>query len=236
MSSVVEFASYGAPEVLTFKTVPDRSPAVGEIRIRVKAIGLNRAESMWRQGAYIEPVNLPARLGYEAAGIIDALGDGVTHFAIGDPVSVIPSFSMNDYTTYGDLVLLPASAIVRHPDSLTFVQAASIWMMFVTAYSALIADARIGPEDFVVVSAASSSVGLAAIQICNYVGATPIALTRTSAKSDQLRTAGAAHIVATQEADLVQEVKRICGGKGARVVFDPIGGADFSKLISSLSF
>ena len=235
MSSVVEFESYGAPRGADVQTVPDRSPACGEVRIRVKAIGLNRAESMWRRGAYIEPVNLPARLGYEAAGIIDALGDGVTDFAIGDMVSVIPSFSMNDYTTYGDLILLPASAIVRHPDSLSFVQAASIWMMFVTAYSALIADARVGPGDFVVVSAASSSVGLAAIQICNYAGATPIALTRTSAKSNQLRTAGAGHIIATQEADLVQEVMRISGGKGARVVFDPIGGAEFPKLISSLS-
>jgi NADPH:quinone reductase-like Zn-dependent oxidoreductase len=74
MSRIVEFTTYGAPEVLTFKEVPDPQPAVGEIRIRVKAIGLNRAESMWRHGEYIEPVKLPARLGYEAAGTVDALG------------------------------------------------------------------------------------------------------------------------------------------------------------------
>ena len=235
MSRIVEFASYGAPEVLTFKTVPELSPAAGEVRLRVKAIGLNRAESMWRQDAYIEPVRLPARLGYEAAGLIEALGDGVTDFVIGDPVSVIPSFSMNDYGTYGDLVLLPASAIVKHPDSLSFVQAASIWMMFVTAYGALVADARIGPGDFVVVPAASSSVGLAALQIVNYAGATSIALTRTSAKRNQLLSAGAMHVIATQEVDLVLQVKDISGGKGARVVFDPIGGKDFPKLISALS-
>jgi NADPH:quinone reductase-like Zn-dependent oxidoreductase len=102
MSRIVEFTSYGGPEVLKFKDIPDPKPAANEIRIRVKAIGLNRAESMWRHGKYIEPVNLPARLGYEAAGTVDALGEGVLGFAIGDPVDVVPNFSMNEYATYGD--------------------------------------------------------------------------------------------------------------------------------------
>jgi NADPH:quinone reductase-like Zn-dependent oxidoreductase len=236
MSRIVEFTTYGPPEVLTFRDIPDQPPAAGEVRIRVKAIGLNRAESMWRHGEYIEPVKLPARLGYEAAGTVDALGAGVTQFTVGEAVSVIPSFSMNDYGTYGELISVPASAIVRQPESLSFEQAASIWMMFVTAYSALVEDATIGAGDFVIISAASSSVGLAAIQIANYAGATPIALTRTSAKRDQLREAGAVHVVATQEVDLVQEIMRITDGKGARVVFDPIGGPDFPKLIAALSF
>jgi NADPH:quinone reductase-like Zn-dependent oxidoreductase len=236
MSRIVEFTAYGPPEVLAFREVPDPPPPAGEVRIRVRAIGLNRAESMWRRGEYIEPVRLPARLGYEAAGIVDALGSGVTQFAVGDAVNVIPSFSMNDYGTYGDLVCVPASAVVRQPESLSFEQAASIWMMFVTAYSALVEDAAIGVGDFVVISAASSSVGLAAIQIANYAGATPIALTRTSAKADQLREVGATHVVATQETDLVQEITRITDGKGARIAFDPIGGPDFPKLLAALAF
>jgi NADPH:quinone reductase-like Zn-dependent oxidoreductase len=236
MSRIVEFAAYGPPEVLTFREVSDPPPPAGEVRIRVRAIGLNRAESMWRHGEYIEPVKLPARLGYEAAGTVDALGSGVTWFAVGDAVNVIPSFSMNDYGTYGDLVCVPASAIVRHPESLSFEQAASIWMMFVTAYSALVEDAAIGVGDFVVISAASSSVGLAAIQIANYAGATAIALTRTSAKADQLQEVGATHVVATQETDLVQEIMRITDGKGARIAFDPIGGPDFPKLLAALAF
>ena len=236
MSRIVEFTAYGPPEVLAFREVPDPPPPAGEVRIRVRAIGLNRAESMWRRGEYIEPVKLPARLGYEAAGIVDALGSGVTQFAVGDAVNVIPSFSMNDYGTYGDLVCVPASAVVRQPESLSFEQAASIWMMFVTAYSALVEDAAIGVGDFVVISAASSSVGLAAIQIANYAGATPIALTRTSAKADQLRQVGATHVVATQETDLVQEITRITDGKGARIAFDPIGGPDFPKLLAALAF
>ena len=236
MSRIVEFIAYGPPEVLTFRDVPEQTPAAGEVRIRVKAIGLNRAESMWRHGNYIEPVKLPARLGYEAAGTVDALGSGVTQFAVGDAVNVIPSFSMNDYSTYGDLICVPASAVVRQPESLSFEEASSIWMMFVTAYSALVEDAGIGAGDFIVISAASSSVGLAAIQIANYAGSTPIALTRTSAKAAQLRHAGATHVIVTQEADLLQEIARITGGRGARIVFDPIGGPDFPKLISALTF
>ena len=236
MSRIVEFTSYGAPEVLKFKNVPDPQPAAGEVRIRVKAIGLNRAESMWRHGEYIEPVNLPARLGYEAAGTIDALGEGVAGFKIGEAVDVIPNFSMNEYATYGDLIVVPAGSIVKQPASLSFVEAASGWMMFVTAYSALIEDAKVTKDDFVLIPAASSSVGLAAVQIANYAGATSIALTRTSAKKKQLLEAGAAHVIATEEVDLVQEVTRITGGKGARVAFDSIGGPNFPKLIAALAF
>jgi len=236
MSRIVEFTSYGAPEVLKFKDVPDPQPAAGEVRINVKAIGLNRAESMWRHGEYIEPVNLPARLGYEAAGTVDALGEGVEGLTIGEPVDVVPNFSMNEYATYGDLIVVPASSVVKQPASLSFVEAASIWMMFVTAYSALIEDAKVTKGDFVIVSAASSSVGLAAIQITNYAGATSIALTRSSVKRKRLLEAGAAHVIATEEVDMVPEVMRITGGKGARVAFDSIGGPNFPKLISALAF
>jgi NADPH:quinone reductase-like Zn-dependent oxidoreductase len=235
MSRVVEFTSYGPPEVLTFKEVPDPQPARGEVRIRVKAIGLNRAESMWRYGAYIEPVNLPARLGYEAAGTVDSVGEGVDGFVVGEAVDVVPSFSMNDYTTYGDLIVIPASSLVKQPNSLSFTEAASVWMMFVTAYGALIQDANVTKGDFVVIAAASSSVGLAAIQVANYAGATSIALTRTSAKKKQLRDAGAAHVIATAEVDLPREVARITAGKGARVALDSIGGPDFPKLIAALA-
>jgi NADPH:quinone reductase-like Zn-dependent oxidoreductase len=173
---------------------------------------------MWRRDDYIEPVQFPARLGYEAAGIVDALGEGVTGLAVGDAVNVIPSFSMNQYGTYGEVVVVPAYAVVKQPASLSFAEAASIWMMFVTAYGALIEDAQIGAGDFVLIPAASSSVGLAAIQIANYAGATPIALTRTSEKRQQLLDAGAAHVIATAETDLVQEVMKITDGKGARGV------------------
>jgi NADPH:quinone reductase-like Zn-dependent oxidoreductase len=236
MSRTIKFAKAGGPEVLEFIEAPVPAPGPSEVRIAVKAIGINRAESMWRLDDYIEPVQLPAGLGYEAAGIVDAVGSEVVGIAVGDAVNVIPSFSMNQYHTYGEVILVPAYAVVPHPQSLSFAEAASIWMMFVTAYSALVEDAKLTEGDFVLIPAASSSVGLAAIQIANYAGATPIALTRTSEKRQQLLDAGAAHVVATAEVDLVQEVMRITGGKGARVAFDPVGGPTFPKLISALAF
>jgi NADPH:quinone reductase-like Zn-dependent oxidoreductase len=108
-------------------------------------------------------------------------------------------------------------------------------MMFITAYGALIADAKVGKGDFVIIPAASSSVGLAAIQIANYAGATPIALTRTSKKKKRLLEAGAAFVIATEEEDMVAGVMRITDGSGARVAFDPAGGPNFPKLISALA-
>ncbi|UXU86103.1 zinc-dependent alcohol dehydrogenase family protein [Burkholderia sp. S-53] len=236
MSRTVRFANAGGPDVLQFVDEPAHSPMSGEVRIKVKAIGINRAESMWRNDQYIEPVNFPAGLGYEAAGIVDTVGADVTSFAPGDEVNVIPSFSMNQYFTYGEVIVVPEYAVTRHPKSLSFAEAASVWMMFVTAYGALIEDAKVTHGDFVVVPAASSSVGLAAIQIANFAGATSIAVTRHADKRQPLLDAGAAHVIVTDEADLVDEIMRITGGKGARVAFDPVGGPNFSKLISALSF
>jgi NADPH:quinone reductase-like Zn-dependent oxidoreductase len=236
MSRTIKFAKAGGPEVLEFIDAEVAAPGPAEVRIKVKAIGLNRAESMWRLDDYIEPVQFPAGLGYEAAGVVDAVGAQVTGVKVGDEVSTIPSFSMNQYFTYGEVIIAPEYAVVKHPKNLSFTEAAAIWMMFVTAYGALIEDAKVGTGDFVLIPAASSSVGLAAIQITNYAGATSIALTRTSEKKQALLDAGAAHVIATEEVDLVQEVLRITDGKGARVAFDPVGGPTFAKLISALSF
>ncbi len=236
MSRVVEFSEAGGPEVLRFKNVNVPEAGPGQVRIRVKAIGLNRAESMWREDKYIEAVKFPARLGYEAVGTVDSVGKDVTTIAVGDEVNTIPSFSMNEYGMYGDVVLAPIHAVVKHPKGLSPVEAASIWMMFITAYGALIEDAKITSRDAVVIPGASSSVGLAAIQIANSVGAKSIALTRTSAKRKQLSDAGAKYVIATEEEDLVKEIDKITEAKGARVVFDPVGGPTLPKLIKAMSF
>jgi len=236
MSRTIKFAKAGGPEVLEFVNKEVAAPGPAEVRIKVKAIGINRAESMWRNDKYIEtPVTYPAGLGYEAAGTVDAVGRDVTGVAVGDTVSTIPAFSMNQYFTYGEVILVPNYAVVKHPKSLSFIEAASVWMMFITAYGALVLDAQVKKGDFVIIPAASSSVSLAAIQIANYAGATPIALTRTSDKKKRLHEAGAAHVIATQEQDMVAEVMRITNGNGARVAFDPVGGRDFPKLISALA-
>src|SRR6202043_712381 len=132
-----------------------------EVRIKVKAIGINRADSMWRNDKYTEPVKFPAGLGYDAAGIVDAVGKDVADVAVGDAVSTIPTYSLNKYFTYGEVILAPDHAVVKHSSSLSFVEAASVWMMFITAYGALVFDAQVKAGDFVIIPAASSKIGRA---------------------------------------------------------------------------
>jgi NADPH:quinone reductase-like Zn-dependent oxidoreductase len=234
MSRMITFTQPGGPEVLEFIEV-ETVPGSHEVRINVKAIGINRADSMWRNDKYVESPIFPAGLGYDAAGVVDAVGRNVTEFMVGDVVSTIPAFSLNKYSAYGEVILAPDHAVVKPSESLSFVEAASIWMMFLTAYGALVFDAHVRAGDFVIIPAASSSVGLAAIQIVNYAGATPIALTRTSEKKQRLHEAGAQHVIVTQEQDLLAEVMRITDGNGARIAFDPVGGSDFPKLVAALT-
>ena len=230
MARVVRFHKVGGPEVLQVEEVEVPQPGKGEVQIRVKALGLNRAESMFRRGQYLEEPKLPARLGYEAAGTVAAVGPGVQGFKVGDAVSTIPSFSLNQYGLYGDLANAPAHAVTHHPANLSWEEAAAVWMQYLTAYGALIDIGKLARGDTVLIPAASSSVGLAAIQIANRVGAVPVALTRGKSKRQALLGAGAAHVIATDEQDLVKEVLGITGGKGARMVFDPVGGPTFAKL------
>src|SRR5260370_5725039 len=151
MSRTIKFAKAGGPEVLEFIETQVPVPGPHEVRIKVKAIGINRAQSMWRNDKYIEPVKFPAGLGYDAAGIVDAVGKDVTGFAVGDAVSTIPAFSMNQYFTYGEVILVPDYSVVKHPKSLSFIEAASIWIMFITAYSALLTDANLTKRVFVII-------------------------------------------------------------------------------------
>lgn len=233
MARVVRFHETGGPEVLKIEEVDVPPPGRGEAQIRVHALGLNRAESMFRSGRYLEEPRLPARLGYEAAGTVAAVGPGVEGIRVGDAVSTIPSFSLNAHGVYGELANVPAHAVAHHPASLSWAEAASIWMQYLTAYGALVDIAGLARGDTVVIPAASSSVGLAAIQIANRVGATPVALTRGAAKRPALLEAGAARVIATDEQDLVAEILGLTGGKGARVVFDPVGGPTLAKLVQA---
>ncbi len=236
MSRIVRFSKTGGPEVLQIENIEVPPPAAGEIRINVKAIGLNRAEIMFRLGQYLEEPKFPSKLGYEASGIIEAIGPDVKGFAIGDIVSTIPSPSQGKYGVYGELVTVPAQFVVKHPSSLPFNEAAAVWMQYMTAYGALIDIAQIKKGDYVVITAASSSVGLAAIQVCNLLGAIPIATTRTNDKKSSLLKAGAAHVIVTQEEELAAVLKKITHGKGARVVFDPVGGNTVYALAEGMAY
>lgn len=236
MSRVVQFYETGGPEVLRIDDIDVPAPGAGELTLRVKAIGLNRAESMFRTGRYLEDPVFPARLGYEAAGVVSASGAGVTGFAVGDEVSVVPPLSITRWGTYGEVVNVPADFAVKHPASLSWIDAAATWMQYVTAWGALADFAKLGAGDSVIITAASSSVGLAAIQIAKMLGATVIATTRTQAKRDALLRCGADVVIATQEEDLPSRVSEITDGRGARVAFDPIAGPMLAQLAQALSY
>jgi NADPH:quinone reductase-like Zn-dependent oxidoreductase len=230
MPKIVRFHQTGGPENLKTEELPQRQPGKGEVRLRVQAIGLNRAESMFYHGQYVEEPHLPAGLGYEAAGVVEAVGPDVDAGWIGKQVATVPAFSMNEYPMVGDEVIAPAFALGEYPANLSPVEGAAIWMQYVTAYGALIGIAQLTKGDFVIISAASSSVGLAAIQIAKAEGAVSIATTRTSGKKAELTALGAEHVIATDEEDLVARVMEITGGKGARVIFDPVAGPFLETL------
>jgi NADPH:quinone reductase-like Zn-dependent oxidoreductase len=229
MSKVVRVYQHGGPEELRIEDLDVGEPGPGEVRLAVEAIGLNRSEALFRAGAYPVLPKFPTLIGYEGVGVIEAVGAGVQGFAPGERVCVLPNFRLGEYGIYGERAIVPARSLLTPPAGLTSTEAASIWMQYFTAL-AIIDVAHAGVGDYVIIRAASSSVGVAAIQLANWAGAVPIATTRNGAKAAALEQQGAKHVIATEEMDLVAEVQRITGGKGARVIFDPVGGPDVEKL------
>lgn len=236
MAKAVRFYELGGPDVLKIEEIHVREPQEGEVVIDVAAVGLNRAESMFFHGQYIQDPILPAGLGYEAVGKVIAVGAGVDPSWIGKRVSTIPGFSMNQWPALAEKAVVPAEDIVELPATLSDVDGAASWMQYGTAYGALVELGKVGPGDFVLITAASSSVGLAAIQIAKTQGAVAIATTRTSAKKQQLVEFGADHVIVTEEEDLPARVNQITNGKLARVVFDPVGGNYVDVLAQATSY
>ena len=229
-AKIVRFHQTGGPEVLRIEDLPIPEPGKGEVRLRVKAIGLNRAEVMFRTGRYLVNPVLPSKLGYEASGIVEAVGPGVDPTLLGKTMSSVPAFPAHLYGVYGEVAILPSSALAAYPSKLSFEEGTSIWMQFLTAYGALVHFGRVGKGDHVLITAASSSVGIAAIEIAKVEGAVAIATTRSAAKKGELLSVGADHVIVTDGEDLVARVKQITGGKGARVIFDPIAGPGVESL------
>jgi NADPH:quinone reductase-like Zn-dependent oxidoreductase len=232
-AKIVRFHRAGGPEVLQLDELPLPDPAAGEVRLRVKAIGLNRAEVMFRMGRYLVEPKLPSKLGYEASGIVEAVGPDVDPSWIGKTVSTVPAFPANRYGVYGEVAIVPAGAIAAYPDKLSYEEGTSIWMQYITAYGALIHQGHLAKGDFVLITAASSSVGIAAIEIAKAEGASSIATTRTSRKKAELLALGADYVIVTEEEDLAARVNQITSGKGARIVSDPIGGKGFEALAAA---
>ena len=230
MATIVRFHQFGGPENLKLEQLPTEEPGKGEVRLRVKAAGLNRAESMFYRGQYLEQAQFPSRLGYEAAGVVEAVGEGVDAKWLGKAVATIPNFSMTRYGALGEEAVVPVGSLGEYPANLTAEQAAAIWMQYLTAYGALMHYGGVKAGDFVAIPAVSSSVGLAAIQIVRDAGATAIAVTRTAAKRAELLALGADHVIASEEEDYVARAQEITGGRGVRLTFDPVAGPFVDKL------
>ncbi len=216
--------------MLRIEDAPTRTPGPGEVLLRVEAVGLNRAESMYFHGVYMEQPRFPSGLGYEAVGTVAAVGAGGDASLVGSRVGTVPGYSMNDYPVLAEEAVVPADVLAPIPEHLSAVKGAAVWMQYCTAYGALVPFGRVGSGDHVIVTAASSSVGLAALQIVRAEGGVSIAATRTAAKRDRLLALGADHVVVTDEEDLPERVAAITGGRGARIVFDPIGGEGIHAL------
>lgn len=233
MTKVYRIHQLGGPEVLELEDLDVGAPGPGEVCIRVEAVGLNRSEAMYRAGRYPIKPQLPSLIGYEGVGVVEALGPGVDGFTEGDRVCVLPMIHQGEYGIWAEQAIVPARVLQPAPPGLSPAEASSIWMPYMTAF-AIVEVANVGIGDGVIVPAASSSVGLAAIQLANWAGAISIAATRTSAKREALLAQGAAYVIATEEEDLVARVMEITGGNGARCAFDPVGGPYVGTLATAL--
>ncbi|MFB4302619.1 zinc-dependent alcohol dehydrogenase family protein [Actinomadura sp. NTSP31] len=234
MPRVVVFDEFGGPEVMHVVEERVVEPAAGEVRVRIEAFAVNPLDQLMRSGTSPAPVPLPhARLGVEGTGVIDAVGPEATGLQIGDPVilAAIPDASVSG--SYAEYTTVPASRVVARPAGLGITEAAAIWVAYSTAYGALIEKARMRPGDHVLITAASGGVGRAAMQIANQIGAVPIAVTRHTAKKDDLIAAGAAAVIATDHVDVVEAVRQHTGGTGADIVLDLVMGPGQQDLLKA---
>lgn len=232
-SRVVVFNQTGGPEVLTLTTQALRDPGPGEVRVKINSIGLNRAEVMYRSGQYALKPSFPSRIGCEGAGLVDAIGPGVSRFKVGERVSILQTIDQQVHGVYADHSIVPEAALIASPPEFSDAEAAAFWHALAMAYGTLVMRAGIGPDEIVMVSAATSGVGLATIQVAKAEGATVIAVTRTSAKRQALLAAGADHVIATAKENLVERVTAVTDGKGATVIADSVLGPLLEQLVAA---
>lgn len=244
MARIVRFNETGGPEVLKLYDEPLQEPGEGEVRFKVEAMGLNRAEIMLRDGKYAADPVFPSRIGIEGSGTIDALGAGVTGFKVGDKIAAIPFLSWDKwnnwtaesvmrYGIYGESAIVPAYTAALKPDNISMVEAAAIWCQYLTAWGGIINYAKLASDDIALITAASSSAGLGGLQIAKLTGAMTIAVTRTAGKKQFLLDAGADHVVVTNDENLQERVMDITDGRGFSVAYDPVGGAFMADLVAA---
>lgn len=227
----VLFHEIGGPDILTVEEVELPAPGPEEVLVKVEALGLNRAEAMLRSGTYYYQPTLPgSRIGYEAAGEVEAVGAGVTGFAPGDKVLSAANFPLSSHGVHAERVVLPEGSLVPRPSGVDAVTGAAAWLTYTTAYGALVERAGLVPGHRVLITGASSGVGTAAIQVVRRAGAVPIVTTRTEGKRQRLLELGAEHVIVSDSEDVVKEARGLTGGRGVDIVLDAIGGPAFAEL------
>ncbi|MEO1051019.1 MAG: zinc-dependent alcohol dehydrogenase family protein [Bacteroidota bacterium] len=227
MMKTVEFDEIGGPEVLQLREQEIPSPGENELVVRIKACGLNQAELLFFQGQYLFQPQFPSKVGLEASGIVESIGSGVSEFRLGDEVCLTPNIMPYEYGYVGEYALVPREAVIAKPQSISFEEAASFWMTYATSYAGLVMRGGLkrGEKKTVLITAASSGVGIAAIQLAKYYGATVIATTRTTEKRAFLLAQGADFVIVTETESLSEEVHKITRQKGFDIAFDPVAGA-----------
>jgi NADPH2:quinone reductase len=212
------------------KQVPMPQPGPGEVRIRVRAAAVNFPDLMQTRGEHQHKPPVPFIPGMELAGEVDALGDGVEGLAPGDPVCGGGRGGMAEYA------VLPAAGLRRKPDTLTFSQAAGYPVAYLTAYVAFERCARLQPGEWVLVHGAAGGVGLAAVDLARIMGARVIAASASDHKLDVIAREYAPEATVNVTLGFRERVKEITGGRGADVIYDPVGGDVFDESLRCIAF
>ena len=227
----IVITKFGGPEVLELRDVETPVPSRGEVRVRVRATAVNRADLMQRMGAYPAPPDSPQDIaGLELAGEVDALGEGVegvTDLRVGDRV-----FGIVGGGAYAEHVVAHARALAKMPAAMSFTDAAAIPEAFITAYDAMVTQAGLASGDVALVHAAGSGVGTAAVQIAHALGARVIGTARTPDKLERARALGMNDSIVAKDGKFADEVMRLTGGAGADVVLELVGGAYVSEDVA----
>lgn len=220
---------FGAPDVLEMRELPDPSPGADDLRIRIRAAGINFADILARLGLYPDAPKPPMVVGYEVAGTIDAVGANVVGFAPGERVIALTRFG-----GYADTVVVPATQAFHFPDELSDSEAAAVPVNYLTASIALYRMAALAPGETVLVHNAGGGVGIAATQLARLRRAVVIG-TASAFKHDALRSFGVDHAIDYRHANVAEEVKKLTRGRGVDVILDPIGGRSFTESYRMLA-
>ena len=219
----------GGPGALEVRETADPEPGPGQVRIRVRAAGLNFAEVMAAQGLYPDAPKPPCVVGYEVAGVVDALGERVQGLAAGQRV-----LAMTRFGGHADVVCVPAEQVLPIPDAMSFEEAAALPVNYLTAYHMLFRVAAVRPGERVLVHMAAGGVGTAVLQLCRTVDNLEVFGTASAAKHEVLRAEGCAHPIDYHATDYAAEVRRLTRGEGVDIVLDPLGGNDWRKGLKLL--